>query len=350
MTLWLNRAGSHGEYESKFLDEERIYLTWDGLKYDLSALASKSALADLLRKVYPNAPKGRISQNTGQIWPFAHEMKPGDWVALPSKMKAAIHMAEITGPYVFAPDAEDPYYHYHTVKWLETDIPRQSFAPDVLLSLGAFSTICKIQRHDAEKRVRAMAAAGWKAVGVGKLLKPALAPEQEDNGETDLDLELLARDRIAELIISRFKGHGMAVLVESLLKALGYITFRSPAGPDKGVDILAAPAPIGFGSPKIAVQVKSGDGPVDRPTLDQLIGTMQNFQAEQGILVSWGGFKSSIDKEKAMQFFRVRLWDQQSLIERLLEHYDKLDEDIRAELPLKRIWTVAEPEEEEGSV
>jgi len=72
---------------------------------------------------------------------------------------------------------------------------------------------------------------------------------------------------------------------------------------------------------------------------------MQNVQADQGLLVSWGGFKSSIDKELAVQFFRVRLWDQKALIEQLLQQYDKLDEDIRAELPLKRVWTVAETDE-----
>ena len=79
--------------------------------------------------------------------------------------------------------------------------------------------------------------------------------------------------------------------------------------------------------------------------MDQLIGTMQNVQADQGLFVSWGGFKSSVDKEKARQFFRVRLWDQQALIDQILENYDKLDEDLRAELPLKRIWTVAQTED-----
>ena len=61
--------------------------------------------------------------------------------------------------------------------------------------------------------------------------------------------------------------------------------------------------------------------------------------------MSWGGFKSSVDKEKATQFFRVRLWDQQALIEQILANYDKLDETLRADLPLKRIWTVAETDE-----
>lgn len=86
---------------------------------------------------------------------------------------------------------------------------------------------------------------------------------------------------------------------------------------------------------------------MDSPTFNQLIGTMQNVQADQGLLVSWGGFKSSVDKEVATQFFRLRLWDQDALIDQILEHYEKLDEDLRAELPLKRVWTVAAQEDEE---
>ena len=58
------------------------------------------------------------------------------------------------------------------------------------------------------------------------------------------------------------------------------------------------------------------------------------------MLVSRDGFKSSIDKEEAIQFFRVRLWDQDDLIDRILAHYDKLDEGIRTDLPLKQIWVV----------
>jgi restriction system protein len=73
---------------------------------------------------------------------------------------------------------------------------------------------------------------------------------------------------------------------------------------------------------------------------------MQNVHADQGLLVSWGGFKSSVERELPVQFFRVRLWDQGDLIAQLLEHYEKLDDDIKAELPLKRIWLAAVPTEE----
>jgi restriction system protein len=346
MTLWLNRAGRRGEYERKFLDESHIYLTWEGLNCDLSKATTKAAIGKVLREFYPNASKGKIVQNTGQIWGFAHGMKPGDWVILPSKMKPAIYIAEITGPYVHDPDASDPFFHYREVKWVGMDIPRSSFKQDLLYSLGAYLTICRIKRHDAENRVRAMATSGWKPeAAIAKAVAPGEEEQEDEEGE-EVDLERLARDRIAELISHNFKGHGMALLVEALLKAQGYTTFRSPEGPDQGVDILAAPGPLGFGQPRIAVQVKSGDVPVDRPTLDQLIGAMQNVNADQGLLVSWSGFKSSVDKETAHHFFRVRLWDQDDLIDQLLEHYGNLDEDLRAELPLKRIWTIAAQEEE----
>jgi Restriction endonuclease len=59
------------------------------------------------------------------------------------------------------------------------------------------------------------------------------------------------------------------------------------------VIVMAAPGPPAFGRPRLCVQVKSGDGPVDAATLKQLIGLMQNVQADQGLLVSQGGFKSS---------------------------------------------------------
>ncbi len=71
---------------------------------------------------------------------------------------------------------------------------------------------------------------------------------------------------------------------------------------------------------------------------------MNNVRADHGLLVSWGGFKQSVERERATQFFRVRLWNRNDLIENLLSNYDNLDEDLRSELPLKRIWTITAPD------
>ncbi len=343
MALWLVRTGRHGEFEQRFLQDNRIYLTWGDLNHDLSKTANNKELWALLHKVYPDAPKGKLSNNTGQMGAFAHKMKPGDWVMVPYKSKPAFNIAKITGPYVFDASAENPFYHFRTVEWIAKDVPRSNFDPDLLYSFGAIQTIFQVERIDAEQRVRAMAGTNWKPTGL-----TATDIDAEDEGEAgaEVDLERLARDKIAKLVIQKFKGHGLARLIEAVLKVQGYTTYLSHEGPDKGIDILAALGPLGFGRPRICVQVKSGDSPVDAPTLNQLIGSMQNVQADQGLLVSWGGFKSSVDREVPGQFFRVRLWDQDAIIDELLANYDKLDEDLRAELPLKRIWSVAAQEEE----
>ncbi len=116
-------------------------------------------------------------------------------------------------------------------------------------------------------------------------------------------------------------------------------------GPDAGIDILAAPGTFGFSEPRICVQVKSQQSPIERTVLDALGGVMKEGNATHGLLVCWGGFESSIDRDETQQFFHVRLWGADDLIDELLGVYDRLDADLRALVPLKRVWTLAAPDE-----
>ena len=77
MALWLVRAGKYGEYEQKFIEENRIYLAWDRLKDDLSGMNNSEQLRALLERVYPDASKGRISNHVGQIWAFSQGITVG---------------------------------------------------------------------------------------------------------------------------------------------------------------------------------------------------------------------------------------------------------------------------------
>ncbi|HEB55829.1 MAG TPA: hypothetical protein ENI98_05895 [Gammaproteobacteria bacterium] len=208
-------------------------------------------------------------------------------------------------------------------------------------------TICRVQRNNAEARILAMRANGWKSETIAGITQATLtAVDDTAEAVANTDLEELARDQIAQLIAARFKGHGLTRLVEAILRAQGYTTYRSPEGADGGADILAGAGPLGFGTPRLCVEVKSEDTPIDRPTVDKLISAVTKFGAQEGLFVSWGGFKSNVHKELAASFFRVRLWTQKELLEQFFAHYDQLDEDLKAELPLKRIWTVAAQEEE----
>jgi restriction system protein len=350
MALWLIRAGKYGEHELRFFEDSACYLTWEGTEdRDLSQAKDFDGIKDVLGEIYPDEkPKTRINW-ASQIAPFVFSIQVGDLVVIPLKKKPALAFGEVTKTYTFDSKADPTYRHSLRVKWLNTDVPRSSFDQDLLYSFGAFMTVCRVTRNDAEARVQAMAKSGWTPSSIafapasGKSTTNAAELEPIPHEET-FDLEQTARDQIVKLVIAKFKGHGMAELVGAILRAQGFSTFISPPGPDGGIDILAATGTFGFGEPRICVQVKSQQTPTERAVLDALGGVMKKVNATHGLLVCWGGFKSSIDREEAQQFFHVRLWDSDDLINELLKVYDKIDAEIRAAIPLKRVWTLAATE------
>ena len=245
----------------------------------------------------------------------------------------------MTGPYAYRRDLASIAIHVRPVQW-EKEIPRTSFSQALLFSFGAFMTVCRIQKNNAEEIVNHLLE--------GK--KPS-APLGNSDGEADeggLDLEEISNDQIRSYIIQKFKGHGLPRLVAEVLKAQGYHVTVSPPGSDGGADIVAGMGPLGFDQPRIVVQVKSGDGPIDSNAVNALQGVIKNFQADHGLFVSWGGFKKSIGpKEKSKLFFDVRFWDADDLIREIQENYESFPKEIQADLPLKRIWTLVPDESEE---
>lgn len=339
MAVWLVRAGAHGEYQAKFLTENRVYVTWDGLDVNLKALSDRNALIEAMSERNPDDQPKRLINHASQVWPFAHEIQKGDWIVLPLKHERAIQIGEITGDYEFHPNGPNPFFHSRSVKWIGESIPRSHFGKDLLNSFGAFMAICRVQRNNAEARLQAMKQSGWgPEPSRGVVDPPPIDPSVESE---QIDLEERARDEIVRLIMSRFKGGEMARLVEGILRAQGYTTYRPPSGPDGGADILAGAGPLGFGAPRLVVEVKSEQTPIDRPTVDKLLGSVAKFGASEGLFVSWSGYKGNVQRELAGSYFRVRLWSQTELLDALFEVYDRLDADLRAEIPLKRIWTVA---------
>ncbi|WP_255208998.1 restriction endonuclease [Paraburkholderia youngii] len=297
---------------------------------------------------YPGEQTKTLQNWGGQIWSFSQVMKKGDWVVTPLKSQPIIYVGEITGDYEYHTGAPNPFFHTREVKWIGEALPRSHFGQDLLYSFGAFMTICRIRRNNAEARVKNMCANGWKAENISSqtsVKKSPLVVSDDDDVNGDTDLEELGQDQIAALIEASFKGHDLTRLVDAILQAQGYTTWVSPEGADGGADILAGNGAMGFGQQKICVEVKSESVPIDRPTVDKLLGAMTKFNATEGLFVAWGGFKKNVQKELASSFFRLRLWSRKELLEQLFANYEKLSDEVKADLPLKRIWTVAKPEE-----
>jgi restriction system protein len=345
MAMWLLRGGSRSEDVPQFLAENRVFIGWgQDLNKDISQFTSRDELANEWSAIRPDMKKMTAAAAIGSIWRFAKKIQADDLLVIPDKPNASIHIAEVLSDYLYDAKAKGVPIHFRKVRWVKNDIPRSTFELDLLAAFGAMGTLYQIKKHDVERRIRKLC-----DMSVAKL--PPSNNDSDDDDESTfgdgIDVEQNALDQIAALVISRFKGHEMERLVEAILQAKGYFTYKSPEGPDKGVDILAASGPLGFGDYRICVQVKSGDNPVDSPTLSQLIGTMQKVQANQGLIVAWGGFTKAVEKERPGQFFRVRLWNRDDLLAEFFSVYDKLDPDIRAEIPIKRIWSLAAQDDEE---
>ncbi len=343
--VWLVRAGARGEDEAIAIENGLAIIGFTDIS-DLSEVPGGQAVRDLVGRLNPDAPTNRISNWAGQLTSFSSVIQIGDIVALPLKTRPGlIALGRVRGPYQYR-DVEGAKRHTRQVEWIRPDTPSDAFEQDLLYSLGAFLTVCRIRRNGAEQRIATILAGDRDPAASDATAGAAgLDTVEGDTGKDNqavLDISYLARQQIFEHIRSRFPGHQFARLVEAVLKAEGYSTLLSPVGPDGGVDILAGGGSLGLEHPKLCVQVKGTVGTVDVTVLRSLIGTMQTFKADQGLLVSWGGFTSSLEREARQSFFSVRLWTAGDLVDALCRNYGQLPETVQKEIPLERVWMLVQ--------
>ena len=342
--VFIARAGGNGEDETYALDHNMAVI---GFR-EIPSLADAKRFEEVhdLAKAVPLDLKPRARLNHArQLWTFAFGMQQGDIVVLPRKLTSQVALGRVTGPYRYA-KVNGQQRHTRPVEWVRPDVPRSIFSQDLLYSFGAFLTVCSITRNHAEKRVLAVLEGkpdpGFVHVPGASSNKEQ--PAAEDAEETPIDLAQAAHDQIVAHIQSRFNGHGLSRLVDAVLTADGWVTKLSPPGADGGVDILAGRGSLGLDEPRLCVQVKSESGPVDVQVYRTLLGSMQSFNAKQGLLVAWGGFKKTVVAESRQGHFTVRLWESRDLVEAIYRNYERLPAEIQAELPLKRVWMLVHEE------
>ena len=336
MPLWMVRAGSNGEREQLALDNNLVVVGWNEVP-DLETATTRDGVRNLVRASYPDASENAVTNWTGQLWTFRDRIQVGDLVALPLKRHASIAFGRVSGPYRYRSDLPEDARHTRSVEWIRTDVPRTAIDQDLLYSLGAFLTVCRIERNDAENRILALLSGS----------KPPTKPPvvgPEDEPPAAVDLEAYGLDLIRQRIGQRFAGHEFEVLIAEVLKAQGFTVERTEAGADGGVDIVAGRGPMGFDPPRIAVQVKSSSTPEGESSIRELQGVLKRFGATQGLFVSWGGYKTSVLKRVRELFFEVRLWDANDVVRAVLAQYDQLPDDVKADLPVKRVWTLVQEE------
>ena len=176
--------------------------------------------------------------------------------------------------------------------------------------------------------------------------KNAVADNREEEPAEDapvndvsINLDLLesdAREGIKKFIAAK-NPYEFQFMVAALLRAMGYHTpFVAPKGKDGGVDVIAYVDPLGAQMPRIKVQVKhKPETSVSAGDVRALLGVMR--EGDIALFVTSGSFSSDARTTATTSPKFVRLIDGDDFIEMWQEYYDKMTDDDKNMLPLKRI-------------
>ena len=348
MAVWVIKGGRAGQYEDAFLEKGVVCLGF-GLRQSIADFADRDALRA--------AAESR--NGADQMWRFYQEVGAGDLVALPRKRTRQVAVGHFNGPYDYRPEAVGSGVpHVRGVAWQVTDIPRSHFDRDLLNSFGSQLTFSQPGAPNPETRIARIVAdyLGDRRAGEPDAVAPipTEGPDDEpavtDNFNTDnlneeIDIDREIRDRIIARLRRKFAGARLEHLVASILQTSGYVVAQTRKGADGGIDVLAGKGDMGFGAPRLCVQVKGRVSPVDLAEYDRLRGNIANFHAQHGLLVSLGGFTKPVHDRNEQQFFEIRLWGPDELTQKLLENYDAMPPDIRADIPLRDLKVLDETDE-----
>lgn len=324
VTLWGIHAGMTGDADSLFLNKNCVAVGWVKMG-DLSVLAAdREAFKARVAEVYPEFKPGAIPNSAGQLYRFVHEMKPGDWVAYPSKRDKKIHLGEVVGGYLYDPKTEPGYPNVRAVKWLRA-VPRTQFSQGALYEIGSAMSLFQIKNYADE----------FRAAIEGKAVSAPPVAQDESVAAVAEEIEENTRVFVLKKLSQELKGHPFAEFVAHLLNTMGYRTRLSPPGPDGGIDIVAHKDELGFEPPIIKVQVKSGEGNIGDPAVSALYGKVA--ANEFGLLVTLGAFTA-----QAANFARsksnLRLIDGDELVDLIFQHYDQFDSRYKGLLSLRRVY------------
>lgn len=177
-----------------------------------------------------------------------------------------------------------------------------------------------------------------------KLRDIEVGPDDEPTDETaekdnSMNLDLLesdAREGIKRYIVSK-SPYEFQDLVAALLRAMGYHTpFVAPKGKDGGIDIIAYLDPLGAQTPRIKVQVKhKPDTAIGASEVRALSGVLK--AGDIALFVTSGTYSADARNAASGSDKFLRLIDGDEFIEMWQEYYDKMSDDDKNMLPLKRI-------------
>lgn len=319
--MWMVRAGEEGRLFRKFKKDGIVAIGWSELG-DLSNTTNSEEIRKLVEVHYGEDSPGKKAMTASQVSRFRFEFKKDDYVLTYDPQEREYLVGVIDGPYQYVKSEE--YHNIRKVKW-EGTVSRESLTASTRNTLGAISTLFETGT-EAEKEILSLL----------KGERPqATAPEEQLEVVVE-DENQKARELIKDKVLQLEWNH-MQELVASILSAMSLKTRVSPAGPDRGRDVVASPDGLMLSEPLIVAEVKH------RP--NQQIGSqdLKSFiaglrQGNKGLYVSTGGFTKEARLEAERSNIPLTLVDLDYLVDLIVQYYDSFDVGGQTLLPLTKIY------------
>ena len=321
--MWMVRAGEYARLFNEFKTKKIIAVGWNELG-DISKITPPSELKNQVKTKYPDYKEGQVAISAGQIIRFRFDFKKEDYVITYNPETRLYLIGKIMGDYEWNTKLCE-YHHVRKVEWLG-DVPRDNLSITTKNTLGAISTIFELS-GDAEQEI------------LNQLTNKPIVKEETKSG-IDLDtikedIRLKAHEFIKDQIL-KLSWDDMQRLVAGILRSMGYKTKISPAGSDRGKDILASKDGLGLEDPRIIVEVKHRSGQMGSKEVRSFTGGLR--AGTKGIYVSTGGFTKEAKYEAERSNIPLTLIELDELVELIVQYYDNFDAETRVLIPLTKIY------------
>ncbi|WP_298762987.1 restriction endonuclease [uncultured Megasphaera sp.] len=319
--------GIHTRDDALFKNSSVIAIGWAEFGDFRAFGKNRDAMKKHYAEIYAGKQKERaFGVCTGQLYRFAYEMQIGDYVVHPSKADRMINIGKIVGDYEYKPEAKNPfeYVNQRKVQWINI-LPRTAFSQAALYEVGSAMSVFQLSKNADEFL---------------KAADPSYVPKFGDNddGEDDTvaatadDIIDSTKDFILKTLSKELKGYNLEDFVADLMNAMGYRTQVSARGGDSGIDIVAYKDEL---PPRIAVQVKSGDGDIKETTIQSLKGAM--MPGDYGLFVTLTNYTKNAQKFLDANPI-IRGINGNELTDLVLKYYEGLSKKYQNMIPLKKVY------------
>ncbi|WP_374405401.1 restriction endonuclease [Pelagerythrobacter sp.] len=326
--MWKVNAGRRSALADDFIERNVVAIGWREAG-DYSDARSYDEVYKLISAASPEQTEKQKQVSSGQIWRFLTEVSIGDSILTYAPETRLYHIGVVKGSPIFRPREIPALPVQRSVEW-KSSVSRDDLSQAARGRLGAILTLFKVA-HSAVVELEALAEGGH--VHAQPNTDEALA--LDDASDPFESLEEQAIERVKDRLL-RLDWDEMQQIVASLLRALGYRTQISPAGPDRGKDIIASRDGFGFERPRIVVEVKHRRDQMGAQEIRSFLGG--RHQDDRGLYVSTGGFSRDAHYEAERASTVTHLMTLDELAHALIEQYDQIDEDGRRLLPLTKIY------------